>query len=238
MNSFINDNPFILSRLPPKRESVMKRFNLCNYILIFFLFITISGCDITRANYPISISQSYQEFLKNRNSNSPMPIPNPDLTITVMPAIDSLTINNKIGTYFWYNEIYDFISKKKKISLEVDQIVSNFLLKKGYWEKKGKWSKNKDLLNTLPTPYALVVTIKKLNFLGQEDIPYDVINGNVTLELSLGIRNVKKIQTVNIESNLKIQGDHPVPHIAERIKAVIRLSVLDGLEKLFSKSKN
>lgn len=167
-----------------------------------------------------------------------MPIPNPDLTITVMPAIDSLTINNKIGTYFWYNEIYDFISKKKKISLEVDQIVSNFLLKKGYWEKKGKWSKNKDLLNTLPTPYALVVTIKKLNFLGQEDIPYDVINGNVTLELSLGIRNVKKIQTVNIESNLKIQGDHPVPHIAERIKAVIRLSVLDGLEKLFSKSKN
>ena len=167
-----------------------------------------------------------------------MPIPNPDLAITVMPAIDSLTIKNKIGTYFWYNEIYDFISKKKKISLEVDQIVSNFLLKKGYWEKTGKWSKNKDLLNTLSTPYALVVTIKKLNFFGQEDIPYDVINGNVTLEFSLGIRNAKKIQTVNIESKLKIQGDHPVPHIAERIKTVIRLSVLDGLEKLFSKSKN
>ena len=167
-----------------------------------------------------------------------MPIPNPDLAITLMPTIDSLTIKNKIGTYYWYNEIHDFISKKKKISLEVDQIVSNFLLKKGYWEKKGNWSKNKDLLNTLSTPYALAVTIKKLNFLGQEDIPYDVINGNITLELSLGIRKVKKIKTVNVESKLKIQGDHPVSHIAERIKAVIRLSVLDGLEKLFSKSKN
>ena len=90
-------------------------------------------------------------------------------------------------------------------------------------------------MNKLRTPFALSITIKKLKFLGQEDIPYDIINGSVSLELSLAIKKKKKIEKVNIESKLQIQGDHPVPHIADRIRTVIRQSILEGLEKLFSK---
>tara|TARA_A100001037_G_scaffold306815_1_gene356025 strand:- start:8676 stop:9320 length:645 start_codon:yes stop_codon:yes gene_type:complete len=213
----------------------MKKLNLFNYLLFFFVLIVISGCDKTRANYAISISENYEQFLKNRPTNFKMPIPNPDFAITVSPTLDPLKIKNKIGTYFWYNETYDFVSKKKEISLEVDQIISNFLMKKGYWKEKGKWKTNKDSLKNLRTPYALAITIKKLNFHGEEDIPYDIINGTVYLELSLGIKKKKRIQKVNIESKLQIQGDHPVPHIADRIKTVIRQSVLEGLEKLFSK---
>ena len=51
----------------------------------------------------------------------------------------------------------------------------------------------------------------------------------------LGKSVLKAIEKVNIESKLQIQGDHPVPHIADRIKTVIRQSILEGLEKLFSK---
>ena len=213
----------------------MKKLNLFKYLLSFFVLLVMSGCDTTRANYPISFSESYEQFLKNRPANFKMPIPNLDIEVTVAPTKDPLKIKEKIGTYFWYNETYDFITKKKKISLEIDQIISNFLLKRGYGKKKGKWIKNKDSINKLRTPFALSITIKKLNFLGQEDIPYDIINGSVSLELSLAIKKKKKIEKVNIESKLQIQGDHPVPHIADRIRTVIRQSILEGLEKLFSK---
>ena len=121
--SFIKDNSFTFSRLPPIRESVMKKFNLFKYLLPFFILIVMSGCDTTRANYPISFSESYEQFLKNRPANFKMPIPNLDIEVTVAPTKDPLKIKDKIGTYFWYNETYDFISKKKKISLEIDQII-------------------------------------------------------------------------------------------------------------------
>jgi len=213
----------------------MKKLNLFKYLLSFFVLLVMSGCDSTRSNYPISFSENYEQFLKNRPANFKRPIPNLDVKVTVAPTKDSLKIKNKIGTYFWYNETYDFISKKHKISLEIDQIISNFFLKRGYEKKKGKWIKNKHSMNKLRTPFALSITIKKLKFLGQEDIPYDIINGSVSLELSLAIKKKKKIEKVNIESKLQIQGDHPVPHIADRIRTVIRQSILEGLEKLFSK---
>ena len=55
----------------------------------------MSGCDTTRANYPISFSESYEQFLKNRPANFKMPIPNLDIEVTVAPTKDPLKIKEK-----------------------------------------------------------------------------------------------------------------------------------------------